>query len=84
MTIANWNNDLLLVALVLLIVVLVYALVILVRANRTMARLDHMSDTFVTFAEKLIPAVLNIGTITTAVQALLQTLPHHKSEKGEK
>ena len=71
------------IALVLLIVVLIYALVFLIRHNRAMTKVDNLVTVFSDFAEQLIPAVMNIGTVTTAVHSLLEAIAKHEASHAK-
>jgi peptidoglycan biosynthesis protein MviN/MurJ (putative lipid II flippase) len=75
-------NTLAAVVLAGFIVALVYLIVLLHRANRMMARLENLSGTFRSFVADIVPAIVNMGTIATALESVLRAL-HGKSDNSE-
>lgn len=74
MTTENWINILSIIVLLLFGVALIYLIIVLHRANRVMSRIDHLGNSFREFAGQLVPAIINIGSVMTAVQAVLHRL----------
>lgn len=70
-------NMLMIAVLAGFLVALGFLIALLYRANRVMARLDHLQDTFKSFVKEIVPAIVNIGTISTAMHAVLRTLSEH-------
>lgn len=81
----NWLS---VVVLIGFLVALGFLIALLYRANRLLYKLDHLSNTFKGFVEDVIPAIVNIGTVTTAVHGVLRALTeerkHHKEKAGKK
>lgn len=72
-------NILMIVVLCGFIVALGFLIALLYRANRLLGKLDNLSDTFKSFVKDIVPAIVNIGTISTALHGVLRIL----TEKGE-
>lgn len=81
----NWLS---IIVLVGFLVALGFLIVLLYRANRLLYKLDHLSNTFRSFVEEIVPAIVNIGTVTTAVHGVLRALTeerrHHKEKEDKK
>jgi len=84
MNVTDWINILSVTVLIGFIIALVFLIVLLYRANKAMARIDHLSDTFRKFVEDIVPAMVNIGTITTAIHGVLRAFADHTKAKNEK
>jgi len=76
----DWINLLSIVVLVGFTIALVMLIVLLWRANRLLYKLDHLNNTFQGFVRDIVPAIVNVGTIATAVQAVLRNLTEHITE----
>jgi peptidoglycan biosynthesis protein MviN/MurJ (putative lipid II flippase) len=74
-------NYLSIVVLVGFVVALVFLILLLYRANRLANKLDHLTDTFRSFVSDIVPAIVNFGTIATAVESILRTLHQEKAAK---
>jgi len=81
MTIFDWTNYLTVIALVLFIIAIIYLIILLHRANRIVSKVDHLSDTFRGFVADIVPAIVNMGTVVTAVQSVLRQLVDHHKDK---
>lgn len=78
----NLINILSVVVLFGFIIALIFLIVLLYRANRAMARIDHLSETFSDFIKEIVPAIVNIGTISTALHGVMRAFTdHHKHKK---
>lgn len=75
----NWLSVIVLLAF---IVALIFLITLLYRANKALAKIDHLSETFRSFVADIVPAIVNIGTVTAAVHSILRALTEHK--KGGK
>lgn len=84
MNVFDWINILSLVVLVSFVVALIMLIVLLYRANRVLYKIDHLSGTFKGFVQDLVPAIVNMGTIATAVQSVLRVLVEHLGEEKKK
>ena len=84
MLIEDWINWLSIVVLLGLLVSLGYFIVLLHRANRVVGRLDNLTGTFRGFVQEIVPAIVNMGTVATAVQSILRSLVEYKDEKKKK
>lgn len=86
MTTEDWINTLSIVALVGFIVAIIYLIVLLHRANRVVGRLDNLTGTFRGFVQEIVPAIVNMGTVVTAVQSILRQLVEYlgDSKKSKK
>lgn len=82
--IINWLSVLVLLGF---LVALVYLISMLYRVNRILNRVEHLSDTFRSFVSEIVPAIMNIGTIATALESVIRSLnsDHHagKSHKDK-
>ncbi|MEX1052030.1 MAG: hypothetical protein WEC83_01420 [Patescibacteria group bacterium] len=67
-------NYLSIVVLVGFIIALGYLIVLLHRANRIVAKLDNLQQTFTSFVSEIVPAIVNIGTISSAMHGILRAL----------
>jgi hypothetical protein len=54
---------------------------VLHRANRVITRLDNLTGTFGGFVQEIVPAIVNMGTVVTAVQSILRHLAVQKDDK---
>lgn len=80
-------NYLSIVVLVGFIIALGYLIALLYRANRLVGKLDHLSETFRSFVADIVPAIVNVGTVATAVQGILRALndrDHHSAKSHKK
>lgn len=81
----DWINWLSIIVLLGFLVALVYFIVVLHRANRVITRLDNLTGTFGGFVQEIVPAIVNMGTVVTAVQSILRHLVVQKDDpKKEK
>lgn len=74
----NWLSVIVLLAF---IVALFFLIALLYRANKALAKIDHLSDTFQGFVRDIVPAIVNIGTITTAVHSIIRSLTDQDKKK---
>lgn len=74
-------NTLAAVVLIGFIVALIYLIILLHRANRMMGRIENLSGTFRSFVADIVPAIVNMGTIATALESVLRAL-HGGSASG--
>ncbi|MEK7170738.1 MAG: hypothetical protein AAB774_00310 [Patescibacteria group bacterium] len=82
MFVQDWINWLSVIVLLGFLVALVYFIIVLHRANRVVTRLDNLTGTIGGFVQEIVPAIVNMGTVVTAVQSILrQLVPDHKDEK---
>ncbi len=77
-------NYLSIVVLIGFIIALGYLIVLLHRANRIVAKLDNLQATFASFVSEIVPAIVNIGTISSAMHGILRALHIEKEEKKSK
>ena len=77
MTVFDWMNVLSIIILVGFIIALGFLIALLWRANRVLYKLDHLGRTFQEFVRDAIPAIVNVGTVATAIQAVLKSLAEH-------
>lgn len=75
-------NYLSIVVLVGFVIALGYLIALLYRANRLVGKLDHLSETFRGFVADIVPAIVNVGTVATAVQGILRALHQHQDHHG--
>lgn len=80
MTTLDLINYLAILVLIGFVVALGYLIALLHRANRMMGRLDHLSSTFRNFVADIVPAIVNMGTIATAMESVLRTI-HDRSKE---
>jgi peptidoglycan biosynthesis protein MviN/MurJ (putative lipid II flippase) len=81
MTTIEIVNGLAVVVLIGFIVALAYLIALLYRANRMIGRIEHLSTTFRSFVADIVPAMVNVGTVATAMESVLRGL-HHKDKDG--
>lgn len=79
MTTIDLINYLAVLVLIGFIVALVYLILLLHRANRMIGRIENLSTTFRNFVADIVPAIVNIGTIATALESVLRAI-HVKPE----
>lgn len=77
-------NYLSIVVLIGFIIALGYLIVLLHRANRIVAKLDNLQATFASFVSEIVPAIVNIGTISSAMHGILRALHIEREEKKSK
>lgn len=77
-------NYLSIVVLIGFIIALGYLIVLLHRANRIVAKLDNLQQTFASFVSEIVPAIVNIGTISSAMHGILRALHIGHEEKKSK
>lgn len=70
----DWINWLSIIVLLGFLIALIYFIVVLHRANRVITRLDNLTGTFGGFVQEIVPAIVNMGTVVTAVQSILRHL----------
>lgn len=61
------------------LIALVFLIALLYRANRIVGKLEHLSETFRGFVADIVPAIINVSTIASAVEGIIRAM-HHKSE----
>jgi len=66
------------------IIALVYLIILLHRANRMMARIENLSGTFRSFVADIVPAIVNMGTIATALESVLRAVHGTKPSDSPK
>lgn len=84
----NYNpNDIInilsIVVLFGFIIALGFLIALLYRANRTMAKLDNLSGTFSGFVKDIVPAIINIGTISSAMHSVMRSWTEHVKSKDK-
>lgn len=84
MTASDIIPSLSVVVLILAIIVLVYMIVVLYRANKVIGRFDNLTDSFHGFVSEIVPAIVNMGTISTAVHAIMRQLADHQDKNHPK
>lgn len=70
------------VLLVGLAIALILLIMLLWRANRVLYKIDHLQETLGQFVKEVVPAIVNIGTVMSAVEAVMSQISEFK--KGEK
>lgn len=70
-------NMLTVLVLITFLIALVYLIVLLHRANSVVGKIDNLSGTFRSFVADIVPAIVNVGTLMTAVQSILRQLSEH-------
>lgn len=65
----NWLSVIVLIGL---IIALGYVILVLARANRLLSKLDHASSAFRGFVEQVMPAIINISTVSAAVHKIIE------------
>jgi len=83
MTIDELISLLSLAVLLLFIVALLYLIVLLFRANRILSGIENLSGTFRAFVAEIVPAIVNVGTIATAIHGVLKALTDHKESTAK-
>lgn len=79
-------NFLSILVLLLFVVALVFFIVLLYRANRILSRFEHLNETIRDFVAGIVPAIVNVGTIASAIEGILRALHKEgkfKNKKGE-
>lgn len=84
MTTAQWIDYLSIVILIGFAVALVLLIALLWRANKVLYKLDHLAETFKAFVRDIVPAMVNIGTIATAVEAIIRNFGDGEIKKISK
>jgi len=84
MIVQDWINWLSIFVLLGFLVALVYFIVVLHRANRVVTRLDNLTGTFGGFVKEIVPAIVNMGTVMTAVQSILRLVVETKEAPKKK
>lgn len=84
MTAQDWINTLTIIVLFGFLVALVYFIVLLHRADRVITRLDNLTGTFKGFVAEIVPAIINVGTVVTAVQSVMRSLVEHHNKDAKK
>ncbi|OGD61232.1 hypothetical protein A3A71_01385 [Candidatus Berkelbacteria bacterium RIFCSPLOWO2_01_FULL_50_28] len=74
------------VVLGLFAVALVYLIVLLHKLNTTVNRLSNIPELIYSFFERVVPAIVNVSTISTAVHGVLKSFLDHttKAKSREK
>lgn len=75
-------NNLSVIVLIGFIIALIFLIALLYRANRLVAKLDNLSGTFKSFVSDIVPAIVNVGTVATAVQGIMRAL-HEREDNGK-
>ncbi|HSX42206.1 MAG TPA: hypothetical protein VLE93_02550 [Candidatus Saccharimonadales bacterium] len=88
MSSTDWINTLTILVLIVFLVAGVLLVIVLYRANRWLYKLDHLNETARQFVKEIVPAIVNMGTISVAVQSILRTVSEHlhelrKNQKGK-
>ncbi len=81
MTAPELINILAVAVLGLFFIALIYLIVLLYRANRILGRMENLSTTFRSFVSDIVPAIINFGTIATALESVLRTLHGSRQDK---
>lgn len=85
MTTEELISTLTVLVLIAFLIALIYLIVILHRANSVIAKFDSLSTIFRSFVSDIVPAIVNVGTLMTAVQSILRQLSnHHEQSKSTK
>ena len=77
-------NLLSIVVLIGFVIALIFLITLLYRANRLVAKLDNLSGTFKSFVSDIVPAIVNVGTVATAVQGIMRALHEREDSKSKK
>lgn len=77
-------NILAVAVLVGFIVALLYLIILLHRANRMLGRLENLSGTLHNFVAEIVPAIINVGTIATAMEAVLRRIHVNNHEDSRR
>ena len=70
-----------LVILIVFLIALIFLLTLLYRANRLVHKVEHLSGTFEAFVREIVPAIVNVGTLATAVESIMRYIQKEKEEK---
>jgi ABC-type arginine transport system permease subunit len=79
---ASLIDGLFVVTLIGLIVLIVMLIITVYRANHVLSNWSRVTDTVSDSMVRLIPAIINVGTIGKAIHQVLETIAEHK--KNEK
>jgi hypothetical protein len=74
MTTIEIINSLAIVVLIGFVVALAYLIALLHRANRMIGRIENLSHTFRSFVADIVPAMINIGSIASALESVIRTI----------
>lgn len=74
MTIVDLINILAVAVLLCFLIALIYLIALLGRANRILGRMENLSSTFRAFVADIVPAIVNVGTIATTMEAVLRSI----------
>jgi|GEM_PF-1244935 len=66
------------------LVALLYLVILLYHANHIVRKLDHLGETMKQFVGDVVPAIVNIGTLATAMEAIIRYLHHEKENSKQK
>jgi uncharacterized protein YoxC len=80
----DWINILSIVVLGGFIIALGFLIALLWRANRVLYKIDHLNQTLQGFVRDIVPAIVNVGTIASAVQGVLRSVSEHLGEANKK
>lgn len=72
------------VLLVGLAIALILLIVLLWRANRVLYKIDHLQETLGQFVKEVVPAIVNIGTVMSAVEAVMSQISEFKKSEKKK
>ncbi|HUD20992.1 MAG TPA: hypothetical protein VMQ44_02930 [Candidatus Saccharimonadales bacterium] len=72
--VGNVINGLMVTVLVGFVVAVILLISLLYRANRLVYKLEHLQETFKAFVRDIVPAIVNIGTISTALHSVLRSM----------
>lgn len=81
MTTIDVINTLAIVVLLGFVIALGYLIALLHRANRMMGRMENLTHTFRSFVADIVPAMVNIGSIATAMESVLRMF-HSSPDRG--
>ncbi|QQG49916.1 MAG: hypothetical protein HZB70_03925 [Candidatus Berkelbacteria bacterium] len=81
MTTLDFINYMAILVLAGFVVALGYLIVLLHRANRMLGRIENLSKTFRSFVSDIVPAIVNMGTIATALESVLRAV-HERTDNG--
>jgi len=56
------------------LIALLYLIILLYHANHVVKKLDHLGETLKQFVGEVVPAIVNIGTLATAMEAIIRYL----------
>lgn len=66
------------------LVALLYLIILLYHANHIVRKIDHLGETLKEFVGEVVPAIVNIGTLATAMEAIIRYLHHEKESAPTK